>query len=209
MIGRIITTQDCVDEGALWLASVEPRFGEALEQIEGVPLRLKPDGFAALLDAIVSQQISVAAAQGIWARVEEAGLTDRAAVMEASEEALKAVGLSRPKVRYAKALAQSDVDFEALRRAPNPAVIKELTAITGIGVWTAEIYAMFALGRADVLAAGDLALQEAARGLFELDARPSERELRDMAENWSPWKSVAARILFAYYHIVKKREGLK
>jgi len=151
----------------------------------------------------------VAAAQGIWARVEEAGLTDRAAVMEASEEALKAVGLSRPKVRYAKALAQSDVDFEALRRAPNPAVIKELTAITGIGVWTAEIYAMFALGRADVLAAGDLALQEAARGLFELDARPSERELRDMAENWSPWKSVAARILFAYYHIVKKREGLK
>ena len=209
MIGRIITSQDCVEEGALWLAAREPRFSYALEQIEGVPLRLKPDGFAALLDAIVSQQISVAAARGIWARVEEAGLTDRKRVRKASEEELKAVGLSRPKVRYAKALAMSEVDFEALRDAPNDEVVRELTSIVGIGVWTAEIYAMFALGRADVLAAGDLALQEAARELFELEERPSERELREMAGDWSPWKSVAARILFAYYHVVKKREGLK
>ena len=79
----------------------------------------------------------------------------------------------------------------------------------GIGRWTAEIYAMFSLGRADVLAPGDLALQEAARVLFGLEARPTERQLRLMAEDWSPWRAVAARLLWAYYHVAKSREGIR
>ncbi len=78
----------------------------------------------------------------------------------------------------------------------------------GIGAWTAEIYAMFSLGRADVFAPGDLALQEAARQLYGLDARPTEARLRAMAENWSPWRSVAARLLFAYYRVIRQREGV-
>jgi DNA-3-methyladenine glycosylase II len=86
--------------------------------------------------------------------------------------------------------------------------VKTLVAVPGIGVWTAEIYAMFALGRADVFAPGDLALQEAARMLFGLEARPTDKALRAMAEAWSPWRSVAARILWAYYRVAKEREGV-
>ena len=84
-----------------------------------------------------------------------------------------------------------------------------LTEVPGIGAWTAEIYAMFSLGRADVFAPGDLALQEAARLLFELPDRPKERVLRQMAEAWAPWRSVAARLLWAYYRVAKDREGIR
>jgi DNA-3-methyladenine glycosylase II len=100
------------------------------------------------------------------------------------------------------------VEFEALRTLPDEAVVATLVEVPGIGRWTAEIYAMFALGRADVFAPGDLALQEAARMLFGLQARPSEKVLRVMAEDWSPWRAVAARCLFAYYHVQKSREGI-
>ena len=126
----------------------------------------------------------------------------------ASDEDLRAAGLSRQKARYGRALAQAGIDFNALRGVPDADVVRTLVAVPGIGVWTAEIYAMFALGRADVFAPGDLALQEAARMLFGLGARPSEKALRAMAEAWSPWRSVAARILWAYYHVAKDREGV-
>ena len=100
------------------------------------------------------------------------------------------------------------IDYRALRAAPTDEVINTLTAVPGIGVWTAEIYAMFSLGRADVFAPGDLALQEAARVLFGLEARPTEKALRAMAGDWSPWRSVAARLLWAYYRVEKNREGI-
>ena len=106
------------------------------------------------------------------------------------------------------ALAEADIDFSALRDVSDGDVIKTLIQVQGIGAWTAEIYAMFSLGRADVFAPGDLALQEAARILFDLPERPKERELRKMAEAWSPWRSVAARLLFSYYHVAKSREGI-
>ena len=136
-------------------------------------------------------------------------MLDAPAIRASTDEELRALGLSRQKARYARALAEADVDFTALRRAPTDEVIKTLTAITGIGVWTAEIYAMFSLGRADVFAPGDLALQEAARILYDLPERPKERALRQMAEHWSPWRSVAARMLWAYYHVEKQREGIR
>lgn len=209
MVGRIISSDACVVEGASWLAAREPRFQMAWDAVGVIPLRRRPDGFTALLDAIVSQQISVAAAKGIWARMKSADLCRAETIRAAKDEELQAVGLSRPKIRYARALAEAGLDFEALRQLPDDVVIEKLIEIKGIGRWTAEIYAMFALGRADAFAAGDLALQEAAKHLFELEKRPVEGELRAMAEDWSPWKSVAARILFAYYRVVKNREGLK
>lgn len=209
MVGRIITTLDCVAEGAGWLAEAEPRFGFALSQVGPLPLRRQPDGFTALLDAIVGQQVSIASADAIWRRMEAAGLVERAAVAEASDEALRAAGLSRQKARYAKALALSGIDFDGLRGLPDAQVVQVLTAVPGIGLWTAEIYAMFALGRADVFAPGDLALQEAARVLFDLPERPRERDLRAMSLAWSPWRSVAARILWAYYRVAKSREGIR
>ncbi len=203
-----ITSAGDLAAGAKALAQLEPRFAPVIAAVDPLPLRLKPDGFATLLQAIVSQQVSTASAAAIWGRVEAAGLVDERAVSAASEEDLRAVGLSRPKMRYAWALAGAGINFPALRELPTDQVVAELTAVPGIGVWTAEIYAKFALGHADVFAAGDLALQEAARTLFGLSDRPSERELREMSEAWSPWRSVAARALWAYYRLDKGREGV-
>ena len=206
---RIIRGPDCVAEGAAWLALRDPALARALAATGPLPLRLKADGFAALLDAIVSQQVSVASAGAIWARLEASGLTAPEAIVAAGEDALRACGLSRPKVRYALALSGAGVDYAALRALPSEEVIARLMALPGIGRWTAEIYAMFSLGRADVFAAGDLALQEAARNLYGLPERPGEQALRDMARAWSPWRAVAARALWAYYRHVKSREGTR
>lgn len=207
-VGRIIKTEDCVAEGAAWLAAQDVRFARALELTGPLPLRLRPDGFDQLLSAIVSQQVSVASAAAIWKRMQDAGLVSPEAIMAASEDDLRGAGLSRQKMRYARALAEEGIDFEALRFAPNDEIFKTLTKVSGIGIWTAEIYAMFSLGRADVFAPGDLALQESARMLFDLEERPKERALRQMAEDWSPWRSVAARLLWAYYRVDKGREGI-
>ena len=209
MAGRIIHSMDCVAEGAAWLAGHDPRFARALSLTGPLPLRRQADGFGALLSSIVSQQVSVASARAIWARLEGAGMTDPQAMARATEEDLRALGLSRQKARYGRALASADLDYAALHDLPDEAVIATLVQVPGIGRWTAEIYAMFALGRADVFAPGDLALQEAARLLFELDARPNERALRAMAEGWQPWRAVAARALWAYYHVAKQREGIR
>ncbi len=208
-VGRIIETEACVAEGAAWLAGAEPRFAEALRRTGPLTLRRRPDGFAALLSAIVSQQVSVAAASAIWGRLEAGGLTEPQAILAAEESALRAAGLSRQKVRYARALAGAGLDYAALRAAPTEAVVAELVALPGIGRWTAEIYAMFSLGRADVFAPADLALQESARALFSLPERPREAALRRMAEAWSPWRAVAARLLWAYYRVDRGREGIR
>ncbi|WP_420397898.1 DNA-3-methyladenine glycosylase family protein [Nioella sp.] len=209
MVGRIIETPDCVAEGAAWLAQAEPRFAHVLELTGPLPLRRRKDGFAELLSAIVSQQVSVASASSIWSRMQDACLTAPDRIASASEDDLRAVGLSRQKIRYAKALAEAGIDFPVLRQAPDEEVIAALTQVPGIGRWTAEVYAMFSLGRADVFAPADLALQEAARLLFDLPDRPKEKPLRQMAEAWSPWRAVAARALWAYYHVAKDREGIR
>jgi DNA-3-methyladenine glycosylase II len=171
------------------------------------PLRRRPDGFSALVFAIVGQQVSVASAVAVWDRVRAAGLDDPGRVLAARDEDLRDVGLTRPKQRYLRAIAASGMDYAALRDKPDAEVIAELSSLTGIGRWSAEIYACFALGRPDVIAAGDLAMQEAARLLFDLPARPGEAALREMAQPWAPWRSVAARGLWAYYQHVKAREG--
>jgi len=209
MTERIITTDQDVTEGLSHITSTCPRMAYAQSLTGPLPLRRRPDGFSQLLSAIVSQQVSVAAARAIWAKMQAARLTGPRKVLRASEEELRAAGLSRQKLRYAKALAEARIDYKALRDAPTEEVVKTLTQVPGIGVWTAEIYAMFSLGRADVFAPGDLALQEAARLLYDLPERPKERHLRDMAAAWSPWRSVAARQLWAYYHVAKDREGIR
>ncbi len=208
-VGRIIHSNDCVAEGAEYLARMEPRFAHALSLTGPLPLRLRKDGFPALLDAIVSQQVSVAAADAIWGRLKAAGLTGPRKIMWASDDDLRACGMSRQKIRYARELSKAGIRFGDLRHTPTDDVIAELVRVPGIGAWTAEIYAMFSLGRADVFAPGDLALQEAAKVLFDLPERPKERALRNMAEEWSPWRSVAARLLWAYYRVAKDREGIR
>ncbi|MCX7890300.1 MAG: DNA-3-methyladenine glycosylase 2 family protein [Rhodobacteraceae bacterium] len=203
--GRIITSPDCVAEGAAWLAARFPPFAHALAVTGPLPLRRSGDGFPALLDAIVAQQVSTASADAVMARLQAAGLVTPGAILAADEEGLRACGLSRQKTGHVRALAAAGPDFQALREAPDAEVVARLVALPGIGRWTAEIYAIVSLGRADVFAAGDLALREAARDLFALDGRPSEAALRAMAAAWSPWRAVAARALWAYYRVMKGR----
>lgn len=203
MLQRIETEAD-VATGFERLCELEPKFAV----ISGpLPLRRRADGFGALLNAICGQQVSTASAAAIWSRLEAAGLNEETAVRAASDDDLKACGLSRPKVRYARALAEAQVDYAALRQASVEDVLKTLIAVPGIGQWTAEIYAKFALGHADIFAAGDLALQEGAKLLFDLPERPPEKQMRAMAQSWSPVRAIAARALWAYYRERTKREG--
>ncbi|MEM9269497.1 MAG: DNA-3-methyladenine glycosylase 2 family protein, partial [Pseudomonadota bacterium] len=207
MVGRIIETEADLAEGAAWLSEACPHLAQAYGETGPLRLRRRGGGFEALLSAIVSQQVSVASADAIWAKLEGAGLTHERALEHATPEELRAVGLSRQKARYAKALAEARIDYERLTLAPQDEVTKTLTAVTGIGVWTAEIYAMFSLGRADVFPSGDLALQEAAKLIYDFEERPSDKDLRAQAEAWSPWRSVAACLFWQYYAGAKQREG--
>ncbi|MDM7459711.1 MAG: DNA-3-methyladenine glycosylase 2 family protein [Paracoccus sp. (in: a-proteobacteria)] len=205
---RTIETRADLDEGCAYLAASCPIWARVLPTISPLPLRRRGDGFPAILDAVIGQQISVAAAAAIRARLDAAGLTDETALREISPETLRAAGLSQAKVRYLKAIAEARLDWPELRNLPDDAVVARLTALPGIGVWTAQIYLKFALGRADAMAAGDLALQEGARMLYALPDRPDAAALRDLAEPWRPWRAVAARGLWAYYRLAKGREGI-
>lgn len=203
---RIIRGDACVAEGAAWLASQDPRWAAALARTGPLPLRRTDDGFQRLLSAIVSQQVSTAAARSIWGKLETAGFVTEDAIATASDDDLRGAGLSRQKARYARGIAEARLDYGALRDMTTDQVVASLIPLPGIGRWTAEIYAMFALGHADAFCPGDLALQEGARMLFDLPARPTEKALRAMAEEWSPWRAVAARLLWAYYGAQKTPE---
>lgn len=206
---RLIETSEDLAEGAAYLTKTCPVWARVLPELGPLPLRRRSDGFEAIASAIVGQQISIAAAAAIWQRMELARLTGPDTIANASEDDLRAAGLSRPKLRYLQAIARSGIDWSSLREMPDQQAIDHLTALPGIGLWTAEIYLKFALGRADVLAAGDLALQEAARMMYGLDTRPTPARLRELARPWSPWRAVAARGLWAYYRQAKGREGIR
>ena len=208
MTGRILETEADLAAGAAWLAAREPCLASVLARVGPLPLRRRADGFGALLEAIVSQQVSLASAAAVLGRLRAAGLDAAQALAGAEDEVLRGCGLSRQKIFYIKGLAAAGIDYAGLHVLPDDAVVARLMALPGIGRWSAEIYAMFALGRADVLAAGDLALQEGARMLFGLPARPAPAALATMAEAWSPWRAVAARLLWAYYGAARGREGV-
>jgi DNA-3-methyladenine glycosylase II len=139
--------------------------------------------------------------------LEAAGYSTPEAILGATDEELRGCGLSRQKIKYLNALAGAGIDFDALRAAPDDEVYETLVAVLGIGKWTAEMYLIFALGRADVFAPDDMALQEGARLLFGLTERPKPRPFREMAQAWGPWRSVAARALWSYYGAMKNRQG--
>ncbi|MEZ5844529.1 MAG: DNA-3-methyladenine glycosylase 2 family protein [Hyphomicrobiaceae bacterium] len=177
------------------------------------PLRRRVAGFEGLARIIVGQQLSVASAAAIWSRVETA-LPEMSAValLAADHETLRASGLSRPKIRTLRAASEAIVgglDLALLETMDDAQIHDALTAIPGIGPWTADIFIMFCLGRPDAFARGDLALQIAAQYALTRDARLSADELEALAERWRPWRGVAARLLWAYYKAVKDaRSGI-
>lgn len=183
------------------LAAIEPAFARGLATAGHPPPRLRARGHETLLRTIVGQQVSVASADAMWRRLVEAGLTVPEAIAAASDETLRAAGLSRQKGGYARHLseqvASGGIDLAALPE-DDEAAIAALTGIKGIGRWSAEIYLLFAEGRADIWPAGDLAVQIEIGILLGLDARPSEKLTRALAEPWRPYRGAAA--VFAWHH---------
>lgn len=175
------------------------------------PLRRNQPGFAGLARIIVGQQVSVASAAAIWNRFEAVAAPMTADVVaRLTDDDFRVAGLSRPKIRTLRAMAEavaSGLDLEALAVIEEGAARERLLAISGIGPWTADIYLMFCAGRADVFAPGDLALQVAAQLAFELDERPDAKALAEIAERWSPWRGVAARMLWAYYRLARQAKS--
>ena len=173
------------------------------------PLRRRPAGFEGLARIIVGQQLSVASATAIWGRTVEACQPFEPAVLLAlGDKRLAAAGLSRPKIRTLRAIASAcsgGLDLATLEQATEEEIHTALTQVTGIGPWTADVFIMFCLGRADAWAPGDLALQIAAQQALELDQRPDKDAMLELAERWRPWRAVAARLLWAYYAAVKQR----
>ncbi|NQV98785.1 MAG: DNA-3-methyladenine glycosylase 2 family protein [Rhodospirillales bacterium] len=186
------------------LVAACPHIASAYAVVGMPPARDREDGFATLLRIIIDQQVSVQSGAAIWQRL-ATGLGDCSpqAVLEAGEDRLRSFGLSRPKADYAACLAQAinegRLDLAALRQADNEAVHAQLTAIKGIGRWTADIYLMFALGRPDIWPAGDLALAEAARRILSLNGRPTPDQLDVIGERWRPERTTAAVFLWHCY----------
>lgn len=185
-----------------------PHFQQAYKKTGLPSLRLRDAGFRSLCQTIVSQQLSVAAAASIWQRLDDQGLIHEKRLLTSDETTLRNQGLSRQKIRYLKSLATHAIDYDGLMIQDDETVIKTLTAVTGIGRWTAEIYCLFSLNRPDIIAANDLALQVSAMALFDLPQHPNERQLRELATDWSPHRSAAAYLLWAYYAVIKQRQGI-
>jgi DNA-3-methyladenine glycosylase II len=210
---RIIHDEDVLTEGLKALPRLDKRWRAVIKGCDRPPLRRREGGFPSLCAIIVSQQLSVASANAIWAKfVARISPLTPQVMLAATDEDLRLTGLSRPKQRSLRALAAALVEgslvLDALHAATPEEVHAALTAVSGIGPWTADIYLMACIGHTDAFAAGDLALQEAARHAFGLERRPSAKELVALAEAWRPWRGVAARVLWSYYRAVKQREGV-
>lgn len=206
---RLIETEDDLKNGIRALRR-KCKIARLMHDAAGVPpLRRRPAGFEGLARIVVGQQLSVASAAAIWARTAAAvAPLEPARLMATPDDVLRAAGLSAGKVRTLRAVAAAmqagGLDLEGLDVRSDDEVHEALTAVSGIGPWTADIYLMFCLGRADGFAAGDLALQVALQMAAGLDARPTARELLEFAERWRPWRGVAAHLLWAYYKVRKE-----
>lgn len=193
------------------LAAADPALARIEAAIPVFEWRMRPGGFAGLLQMIVEQQVSVAAAAAIWRKFHTGlGEVTPHRVQAADEEALRALGLSLQKARYARGMAEAHLagspDFAVLPTLSDEEAIAALTALKGVGRWTAELYLLFCEGRLDVFPAGDLALQEALRAADGADTRMSEKQLYARAEAWRPYRGVAAHMLWAYYSAMKRGE---
>jgi DNA-3-methyladenine glycosylase II len=206
---RIIEDETDIGDGVRALRRKCPTMRRIHDITGDPPLRRQPAGFQGIARVIVGQQLSVASASAIWGRTalvctpfQPAGL------IAVSDDILFGAGLSRAKVRTLRAIAAAcgnGLDLAKLEHMSEEEVHAALTEVIGIGPWTADVYIMFCLGRADGWASGDLALQIAAQQALELDARPSATELTEIAERWRPWRGVAARLLWAYYAALKQK----
>jgi DNA-3-methyladenine glycosylase II len=193
------------------LLAADPRLAPIADAAGPLPLRRRSGGFEGLAAVITAQQISTIAADAIWGRlVASVQPFTPEKFLGAEEDVYRSAGLSRPKVEILKGLAaacSNGLDLNALHGLPAEEAVAAMTALKGVGRWTAESYLLFCAGHPDVFPAGDLALQTAVQKGLRLRERPDEKRLRKRAEKWSPWRGTAARLFWAYYRV--RREAAK
>lgn len=209
---RVIETEDDIAEGLAFLGRRDRRLRPVIRLAGPVPLRRRRHGLEGLARIVVGQQLSIASAEAIWTRFAAAvPLADHAGLLAAEEEALRACGLSAPKIRTLRAVGEAcaaGLDLDALAALPAEEAHGRLTAVKGIGPWTADIYLLFCLGHPDIFPVGDLALRKAVATAFKLPDLPDEKALAALAGRWSPWRGVAARLFWAYYGAVNTRRDV-
>lgn len=191
------------------LGAIEPALGASLARYGPPPLWAREPSFVTLVHLILEQQVSLASARAAFDRLAPSlGVVEPASFLTLDDDQLKAIGFSRQKAGYARALASAllgGFDLDALAGLPDADVRAALIAHKGIGQWTADIYLTMCLLRPDIWPQGDLALVTSARVVFGLDHRPNNSELAAMAERWRPYRAVAARML---WHDYLGRRGL-
>jgi DNA-3-methyladenine glycosylase II len=208
---RPIASLDDISAGLDALCVIDPRLA-AVRSIAGdVPLRLSEPGFTSLVSIIVAQQVSRASADAIFGRLIRLvdPLTPQA-LLDAGEGMFREAGLSRPKQRTLLAVSEAvrdGLDLQHLCRLDAADAIIRMTAVSGIGPWTAQCYLLFSAGHPDIFPARDVALQSAVGHALGLSPRPDEKILAALAESWAPWRGVAARLFWAYYRESRGRDG--
>ncbi|PSC04965.1 Fe-S cluster assembly protein HesB [Alsobacter soli] len=207
----MIRTEEELSAALDALVARDPALAPLRAAVGPVAPRRRPPGFPGLCAIMIGQQVSTASAAAIWTRFSSRfDPPTPEAILAASEEDLRACGFSAPKIRAAKAIAEAiasgALPLDALGDMPADEAHALLCAVKGIGPWTADVYLLFCLGHPDAFPAGDLALQEAARLGFGLDARPSPKAFTTLAERWRPWRGAAATLLWAYYKVARGRD---
>src|SRR5215469_9434856 len=210
---RFLHTDDDLQAGLAQLIAADPRLEPIAAKAGVFSLRRREAGYPGICAIICGQQLSTASAAAIRARLFAAfDPFHHDTVRRARADKLRRLALSAPKIKsireIGKAVAKGDIDLTAVGNMDADEAHAALTALHGIGPWTADIYLLFSLGHADAFSSGDLAVQESARIAFGLRKRPDAKALTKMAEVWRPWRGVAAHLLWAYYHVVKRREGI-
>jgi DNA-3-methyladenine glycosylase II len=208
---HFLHTQADLEASLAQLILADPRLAPVAEKAGAFGLRRREAGFAGLCAIVCGQQLSTASAAAIRNRLFAAfDPFHHDTVRRARADKLKRLGLSAPKIKsireIGKALAKGRIDLNHVGNMDADVAHAALTALHGVGPWTADIYLLFCLGHADAFPSGDLAVQESARIAFGLRRRPDAKALTKMAEAWRPWRGVAAHLLWAYYHAVKKRD---
>ena len=209
---HFLRTDADLDAAIAALIVTDPRMGDVLAYGGRPALRKREGGFSGLARIVMGQQLSTASAAAIWSRLEAAfDPFHHDTVRRARADKLARIGLSAPKIKAVKkigeAISKGVLDLDALAAGEADAAHTALTAVHGIGPWTADIYLLFCLGHADAFPAGDLAVQEAAKLAFNLKTRPDAKQLTRLAERWRPWRGAAAYLLWSYYHVAKGRSG--
>jgi DNA-3-methyladenine glycosylase II len=210
---QFLHTQAELEAALAQLIRHDPRLKPVADKAGAFALRRREPGFPGLCAIVCGQQLSTAAAATIRNRLFAAfDPFHHDTVRRARGDKLKRIGLSAGKIKsireIGKAVAKGRIDLTRVGNMDADVAHAALTALHGVGPWTADIYLLFCLGHADAFPAGDLAVQEAARIAFGLRKRPDPKALTKLAEAWRPWRGVAAHLLWAYYHAVKRREGI-